>query len=715
MKGGWRPAVRLLSQLILAAVGTVASGALAGDGLNVLVVVDPSRADALHIANVYRTLRGIPACNILFFDPAASHHAEWAETDLPVLLGTLESRLIADHIDYIVVAPSKTFYVPVSSTISDGCSPVTRIALPSLYTLAFVTDEVLAGQAVTTPNRYFGATSTIPAFSSQVAWLGGSPSTHQFARRYFIGAMLGYTGNNGNTVEEILDMIAGSVAAEGTRPAGTFYFMDNQADPARNVRAPLFPSIVSLINGLGLVQSGSIIQGVLPIGQHDALGILTGAATPNITGANYTLYQGTFADHLTSWAATFDKSSQTKVSDWIRVGAAGSHGAVEEPCNYLGKFPNPRIQYHYLLGATLGEAWFRSLQYQPYQTVFYGDPLARTFAHVPTVEVPDAPTGGVAGTVQITPEAQTTHPSATILWFDAYIDGVYHSTAVPGGKVTIDTTELADGWHELRVVAHDNTPLQTSGTWTGPLVVGNAGLSVSVAPQMASGDLGTEFLFDLGSAGGNVVEVRLLHNGRVLGALAGGSGTLGVTGAIMGAGPVEVQAEAEFDDGSIVRSEPAVITIASTGGGAGGAAPVAYRYRKHAPKDQPFVVELPASFFDDLGTASYTITTHPYQATLLLDENAPYAYYEPMPGAHDVDELTFRVQTPSGQSGLVTIDVVYSGCAADMDNSGTLDLFDFLTFTNLFGSQTPTADFDRDGQFTLFDFLEFSNRFVAGC
>ncbi len=54
-------------------------------------------------------------------------------------------------------------------------------------------------------------------------------------------------------------------------------------------------------------------------------------------------------------------------------------------------------------------------------------------------------------------------------------------------------------------------------------------------------------------------------------------------------------------------------------------------------------------------------------------------------------------------------------CVPDLDGNGTLDLFDFLGFTNLFNAGDLKADFDPDGFLDLFDFLAFTNAFNAGC
>lgn len=54
-------------------------------------------------------------------------------------------------------------------------------------------------------------------------------------------------------------------------------------------------------------------------------------------------------------------------------------------------------------------------------------------------------------------------------------------------------------------------------------------------------------------------------------------------------------------------------------------------------------------------------------------------------------------------------------CRADCDANGSLDLFDFLCFVNVYNAQDPTADCDGNQTLDLFDFLCFVNAFNAGC
>jgi len=59
--------------------------------------------------------------------------------------------------------------------------------------------------------------------------------------------------------------------------------------------------------------------------------------------------------------------------------------------------------------------------------------------------------------------------------------------------------------------------------------------------------------------------------------------------------------------------------------------------------------------------------------------------------------------------------LIPDSCRADLDGDGSLTIFDFLRFQNLFAAGDLLADFDGDGMLTFFDFLAFQNEFSAGC
>ncbi|MDX2148034.1 MAG: hypothetical protein SFZ23_10975 [Planctomycetota bacterium] len=55
------------------------------------------------------------------------------------------------------------------------------------------------------------------------------------------------------------------------------------------------------------------------------------------------------------------------------------------------------------------------------------------------------------------------------------------------------------------------------------------------------------------------------------------------------------------------------------------------------------------------------------------------------------------------------------GCAADFNNDGQVDFFDYLDFSQAFGDDSPLADTNLDGQVDFFDYLDFSQAFDADC
>jgi hypothetical protein len=95
-----------------------------------------------------------------------------------------------------------------------------------------------------------------------------------------------------------------------------------------------------------------------------------------------TFLPGAIGDHLTSAGGVLFGGSQMSSLRWLQAGATGSYGAVIEPCNFPGKFPDPGVvMAHYLQGETLIEAYWKGVQ-MPGQGLFIGEPLARPFAGV---------------------------------------------------------------------------------------------------------------------------------------------------------------------------------------------------------------------------------------------------------------------------------------------------------------------------------------------
>lgn len=693
---------------------------------NALLIIDPSNAQSMYIGNYYKHARNIPDANVLYINPTNTNFVVWSLNHIDMLFGSLANKGIEDHIDYILINPGAPFFISASSLVSDGCSPVTRFALASCYTMAFISTEVRSGTLNSqTANRYFQATDTPQAFDSEISWLNGAPNNTSAARRYFIGAMLGYTGERGNTLSEIRTMIDRSVSVEGTLPGGTFYFMQTTDSARSGPRHPLFPSAVASIVGLG--GAAEHLMAVLPTGRHDCLGIMTGWASPGIETADLTILPGAFCDHLTSFAGTFDTASQEKMSLWIQRGASGTWGTVEEPCNYPGKFPAPRMHVYYYQGMSLGESAFRSAGFVPFQGLLYGDPLTRPFTHIPSVSVPDAPAGPVSGTVLLTPAATTTHPTASIASFDLLVDGVLAGTVLPGQSFSLDTTAMADGYHEIRVLAYDDTITKSVGRWVGSLDVNNTGQMLVTSSNADVGDLGTEFQITVNSFGSPLpVEVRVRQGDRIVASAPGSSATFSLYGATLGAGTVKLVGEAMYANSlRRVQSAPILLEIANSGGAAPSQPPIAFGYTKIIRDDRPFVVELPTTSPDPNLATTYTLITNPRECTVSTNQTGAYRLMRPSSTAAGNDSFTFRAANAAGQSSIVTVNLVYGTMDGDLNCDGVVNNFDIdpfvLALTNpvAYALAFPDcnrnlADINHDNAVNNFDIDPFVTLLTGG-
>ena len=168
------------------------------------------------------------------------------------------------------------------------------------------------------------------------------------------------------------ELIDRGVAADGTAPPGTAYII-HTGDYKRNVRSRYYPSILATASPSFQIK---ILQTDSLVGAKDVMAYFTGLAFVNNISTNH-FRPGAVADHFTSFGGKLTDSPQMSAIRWLENGATGSYGTVVEPCNILGKFPNPGLLLaYYLRGDTLIESYWRSVA-MPGQGVFIGEPLAR--------------------------------------------------------------------------------------------------------------------------------------------------------------------------------------------------------------------------------------------------------------------------------------------------------------------------------------------------
>ncbi|MBC6954099.1 MAG: hypothetical protein DWB46_07925 [Leptolyngbya sp.] len=403
------------------------------------------------------------------------------------------------------------------------------------------------------------------------------------------------------------------------------------------------------------------------------------------------------------------------MSHWITNGASGTWGTVEEPCNYPGKFPHARAHVYYFQGMSLGESVFRSVSYAPFQGLLYGDPITRPHDHIPTITVANPPQGPVSGTINLTQSGSTTRPGGSITFFELFVDGRRFDDAFFFQTLTLDTTLLGDGWHDMRILGYDNSPTTSTGSWAWPLVVNNRGRSASIVAQKTSGNWNTAFTFEVAAAGPGLREVRLLQHGRVLAATKDSTAPLTVHGWTLGAGVSRLQTEALYDDGMLVRSQPVEVTVAFGGANPSGNPPAASDFSIHIDPGTDALVELPHTFDDRDVPIAFEVLSPPAGATVVPGPDGPFRLLRANADATGMDTMTFRVTSATGNSNVATVRILYAPCAADFNTDAKVDTLDFLSFLNAYTAADPRADVNGDGTVSSLDFIAFLNLWTAGC
>ncbi len=409
-------------------------------------------------------------------------------------------------------------------------------------------------------------------FSARQAWKGNDApeeaTNENQVDRYRLAVMLGWTGAYGNSRDEVLSCLLSAAASDGTRPDGTVYLMVNGDKNRIGPRQGFYRGTIDALARLGrkteILEAGTDGQdGVLPKGRDDVIGLVTGRATFAWGKEMPPLLPGSIADHLTSFAAHFGTAGQTKCTEFIRHGAAGTSGTVAEPLNAFVKFPVPFIHVHYARGCSLAEAHYQSI-WMPYQTMVLGDPLARPFARFADVSfappLAEEPLSGTA-TLPVLIDAPPGHAPAVL---ELWVDGVRTATAPVTSELTWDTTQAADGWHEIRAVAVGGDSIQTRSYVSAEVEVRNGTQGVTVTapegPLAPSADLSLK-----GKVEGALTEVDLLRGSRVVvSAPVKGSGwRLEVPASRFGEGTTRLRVAGRTADGKTVLSKAFDVTVES--------------------------------------------------------------------------------------------------------------------------------------------------------
>ncbi len=301
------------------------------------VVVNDADALSVAIGDYYVRRREVPAENVVHvrFDSSRTSlpAAEFASLREEVL------RRTPQHVQAYALTWARPYRV--------DCMSITTA-------LAFGFDTAYCSQRCT-------ATRWSPYYNSNA-----DRPYDQFGLRPTISiAALDFEG-----ARELIDR---GVDSDGKQPNGRAYLVAT-GDKARNVRSTSYTDATLLTNGAIPVET---VQGWVQ-SKQDIMFYFIGAAQVANLATNRFL-PGAVADHLTSFGGDLTGDRQMSSLRWLEAGATGSYGTVTEPCNLLGKFPNPgMLMKRYLAGETLIEAYWKSVA-MPGQGLFIGEPLARPY------------------------------------------------------------------------------------------------------------------------------------------------------------------------------------------------------------------------------------------------------------------------------------------------------------------------------------------------
>ena len=293
---------------------------------------------SVQIGYYYQQSREIPRQNVIrvSFDPYQSAMQ-------PGVFVVMQKRIEAQLPEGI-----EAYALAWSSPYKVGCMSMT-----SAFTFGYNQDYCVGGCKRTQHSEYFGSSAKQP-FSE----LGIRPAMMLAAR----------------DIKEAEELIDRGIQADGSWPKARALLVTTP-DKARSVRKVYFPLIEQQLGERieVLNRKGRDIKN-----QRRLMFYFTGDRVVKNIASNH-FFAGAMADHLTSAGGQLTDSLQMSAMRWLEGGATASYGTVVEPCNHLGKFPNPLMAMdYYLKGATLIEAYWKSVQ-MPGQGVFIGEPLASPY------------------------------------------------------------------------------------------------------------------------------------------------------------------------------------------------------------------------------------------------------------------------------------------------------------------------------------------------
>lgn len=374
-------------------------------------------------------------------------------------------------------------------------------------------------------------------------------------RRYFLSAMLSVTRDYGISDRDSLEYLSRSVYADDTHPKGTIYFTQTK-DVRSTTRLGNFNPAIKVIREMGF--KSRIEKSRLPNGRGDVLGLTCGTSKFDFEASGCTFVPGAFADNLTSAGGIFITSSQTKLSEFLRFGAAGASGTVVEPFALQAKFPHPMIHAHYLAGCSLAEAFYQSV-HGPYQIILVADPLCQPFANRPKIAITSPqPMTEVSGKVEMAFSREDSKVAAAGI--EIFLDGAMIHRGPNRELISLDTADLKDGYHQIRVVSVARDAIESRGSASTSIIVNNKGQFTKISTSGTAFDFPAQIKVSAETNFGEKIIIR--QNLKTVGVITSEKGTTDVSTASLGVGDIKLQAISYREGENVgVASRPISIRI----------------------------------------------------------------------------------------------------------------------------------------------------------
>ena len=397
---------------------------------------------------------------------------------------------------------------------------------------------------------------------------------------FLMSTVLAVTRPPGNSLAEAIEGMERSAGADFTHPEGSFYFCLTK-DVRTTTRKWAFDSVIEQLQELGF--DAEVVDQTLPANKRNVLGVQSGAPNYNWAISRSEFVPGALADNLTSFGGQLRVgSSQTKLTEFLRGGAAGSSGTVTEPFAIQNKFPLPHMYLYYARGASLAEAFHMSVA-GPYQLLIMGDPVCQPFSHSPKQGISsDVRYVSAEGSLEL--ELDLNGPSY-FEWVDenagnlaaskealrpatkkVLFDGVRQDAKAERG-FTFSSIGRPAGYHEIRLRLSADDPLEQSSQVVVPVWIGekdSVGLRIASSSGKRVEKDGRSYLevskdldsleVKLKAAGAK--RVSLWNNWEQIAMTSSESGILTVDLDKLGSGPVRLQARAETQSGEMIQSMP---------------------------------------------------------------------------------------------------------------------------------------------------------------